>query len=398
MDLELNKPSGAQPVTAVREIQLAKIGLELYLGQALKATVLNQLSGNEVSLNINGQNINAKTSHHFTPGDTIDLKVISTQDEIVLQVQPKELPNSAMQKTILQNALLQALPKQAPPTNLLDNLTQLVDSGKLPPALNQQIKTFLANITSLSQLAQQLPKAVDQSGLFLESHLLQWQPGTPSQGLSADLKNQYLKLLDSLPATLKNSLMASESNPAIKRDTLPLPGAIPQPLHKDMAILNLMDKSAEAIQSVIHAQISQVLSRITASQINHLSAEDNKNGFLIMMDIPVKTSEKDIDVIPLMIKQRNATATQPMQWSMSFAVSLSELGDMQGTVSLIGNDVNVKINADKAEAINVLQDYQAEMSTLLDELGLKLGDFNVRLGLENNHIQAENLHLLDIRI
>lgn len=402
MDLEINKPGGP-PVTLTPETPVSKLSLDLYLGQAMRVQVISAVNNNQVMLNINGQNVSAKTSHSFTPGEMLDVEVLNTEDELVLQVQQKAQSTPGFEKTILQNALLQTLPKQAPPTNLLDSLDQLVQSGKLPEPLNQQVKNLLSSITPLAQLQQQLPKAIVQSGVFLESALLAWKPGMPRDQVQADIKGQYLKVLDSLPEDIKNSPVSTanqDSNPAIKRDTLPLPGAVPQPLPKNDAAVHLLDKPVEAIQSAIHDQVSQALSRITASQINHLSTDEsvNKNGFLIMLDLPIKTTAKDIDVVPLMIKQRKATTTQPAQWSISFAVSLSELGDMQATVSLNGNDVNVSINADKPQAINTLLDNQGEMSTLLQELGLNLHDFYIRQGLENNQINAEDLHLLDIRI
>ena len=412
MDLGINRPSSAQALTS-QEIKLSKLDLALYLGQALKAVVLTPPNDGEVTININGQNINAKTSHHFTPGETLNVKVVNTEDEIVLQVQQQAQNAPGLQKTILQNALLQALPKQAPATNLLENLEQLVQNSqlgqndKLPAAIMQQIKTLLATIPALSQLPQQLSKAINQSGVFLESALLQWQPGMPSEPLQTDFKAQYLKLLNSLPIELKNNFLLSsqsntqDTNTSLQREPLPLPGAIPQPLHKD-AVLNLADKTPETIQTVIHEQINQALSRITANQVTHLTQnaqmDDNKTGFLIMLDIPVKTPENDIDVIPLMIKQRKPTATEPTQWSISFAVSLSELGDMQGTVTLNGTEVNVKINTEKQETIDTLHHYEGDMQSLLKDLGLNLGGFNIKLGLDNNQIQTENLHLLDIRI
>lgn len=412
MDFEINRPVSPQPLTA-QEIKLSKLDLALYLGQALKAVVLTPLNDGEVTININGQKMNAKTSHPFTPGETLDVKVVNTEDEIVLQVQQQAQNASGLQKTILQNALMQALPKQAAPGNLLENLAQLVQYGqlaqndKLPPNIMQQIKTLLATIPALSQLPQQLSRAINQSGVFLESALLQWQPGMPTEPLQTDFKAQYLKLLNSLPIELKNSLMlsantAQNANPSLQKEPLPLPGAIPQPLHKDAA-LNMTNSSPEAIQTALHEQVSQALSRITANQVTHLTQnalmDDNKTGFLIMMDIPIKTPENDIDVIPLMIKQRKPSATEPdAQWSMSFAVSLSELGDMQGTVSMTGNEVSVKINAEKQEAIDTLQHYQGDMESLLRDLGLNLSGLHIKLGLESNQIQTENLHLLDIRI
>ena len=158
MDLGINRPSSAQALTS-QEIKLSKLDLALYLGQALKAVVLTPPNDGEVTININGQNINAKTSHHFTPGETLNVKVINTEDEIVLQVQQQAQNAPGLQKTILQNALLQALPKQAPATNLLENLEQLVQNSqlgqndKLPAAIMQQIKTLLATIPCLITIA-----------------------------------------------------------------------------------------------------------------------------------------------------------------------------------------------------------------------------------------------------
>jgi hypothetical protein len=280
----------------------------------------------------------------------------------------------------------------------------------MPPAIVQQIKTLLDTIPTLAQLPQQLPKAVSQSGVFLESSLLQAPSNQPQANLQSDFKAQCLQLLNKLPITLNNNEVMNNSvpnaNTPVARDSLPLPGAIPQPLHKDAVAINLADKSPETIQTIIHDQIGQALSRITANQVTHLSQAtneqhapiDNKNGFLIMMDIPVQTSQNNIDVIPLMIKQRQATATEPTQWSMSFAVSLSQLGDMQGSVSLSGNEVNVKINADKPDTIPVLQEQQAQMESLLHEMGLNLGTLNIQQGLEKNQIPTANLNLLDIHI
>lgn len=409
MAFEINRPAVSPPLSS-QEIKLSKLDLSLYLGQAVKAVVLTPPVNNEVTININGQNISAKTTHHFTPGETLDVQVVNTEDEIVLQVQPKAT-NPALDKTVLQNALLQTIPKQAPPINLMDNLEQLMQlsknaqTEKLPPAIMQQIRSLLDNIPSLTQLSQQLAKAVSKSGVFLESTLLQWQPGLPKENVQTDLKAQFLKLLNSLSIDLKSNVLrganTTPENQTAQRDSIPLPGAIPQPVHKE-ATLSLMDKSPEFIQTMIHEQINQALSRITAHQVSHLTqmtqAEDNKAGFLIMMDIPVRTSEQDVDVIPLMIKQRKATATSAMQWSVSFAVSLSELGDIQGTVTLNDNQVNVKFNTEKPETIEKLQQYQGEMNTLLTELGLDLGTFNVQNRLENNQIETENLHLLDIKI
>jgi hypothetical protein len=387
---EMNKVSSVR-LTPVQEIKLAKPATELYVGQILKTVVVTALTNNQVLININGQNLNAKSSHHYTPGDLLEVKVISNQDETILEVQDK-----APQSSILQNTLLLTLPKQAPATDLMHTLNQLVKSNNVPAPIIQQMKAILGNIVSISQLPQQLMYAINQSGLFLESTLFQWQQSSNPQKLTTDFKGQCFKLLNCLPESMKNNaLQADLESKLLDQDPLPLPGAIPQPLHKD-SLSCLLALPAEELQSILGKQLTQVLARITASQINHLT-HDNKDGYIIMLDLPIRNHEQ-IDVIPLMIKQHKAEPMQQSKWSMSFALSLATLGDMQTTVTLYGNNIDLKINTEHSTTIEILSGYQKQMSDLLSSLGLNLFDWQLQLGLEKNHIDVANLHLLDIRI
>jgi hypothetical protein len=391
MAIEMNKSPSVR-LTPVQEIKLAKPATELYVGQILKTVVVTALTNNQVLINVNGQNLNAKSSHHFTPGELLEVKVIANMDETILEVQHK-----APSLSILQNALLLTLPKQAPATNLLHTLTQLLKFNNLPAPIIKQIKAILGNIVSISQLPQQLKRAINQSGLFLESALFTWQRDSSSKRLKTDFKGQCLKLLNSLPISIKNNtgLMPNLETQLLEQDPLPLPGAIPQPLHKD-SLFCLLEQSPEELESILRGQLVQVLARITASQLNHLS-HDNKDGYLIMLDLPIRTPEH-IDVIPLMIKQHKAEPMQQSKWSMSFALSLTQLGDIQATISLCSNNIDIKINAQQATTRETLNDYQKEMGDILSELGLNLHQWNIQLGLEDNQIDVANLRLLDIRI
>ena len=240
MAIEMNNTSGIK-LSSKEEISLNKSTSELYVGQILKAVVMAAPSNNQVMLNINGQNLNARSSHHFTPGELLELKVLDSEDETILEIQTK-IPSPS----ILQNALLQNLPRQAPPTYLLQMLNQLKNSSDLPALLTDQIKTILDNIFSLSQLEQQFIQAIKQSGLFLESSLFEWQQNMNPQQLKKDFKGQCVKLLKSLPLSteVRNNLCLPSNleSRLLEQDTLPLPGAIPQPLHKDF-LLNLLDIS-----------------------------------------------------------------------------------------------------------------------------------------------------------
>jgi len=391
MAVEMNKAASVR-LSPVQEIKLAKPATELYVGQILKTVVVTALTNNQVTININGESVNARTSEHFKPGELLDLKVIANGKETVLEVVTTK-DNSAT----LQAALRQALPIQAPATNLLQTMAQLLTSSNLPGSTNQQIRAFLNSITPLSQLPQQLMQAINQSGVFLESNLFEWQKGMSQQRIQADFKGQCLKLLNNLSSTMKESvsLPADLESKLLAKDTLPLTGAIPQPLPKE-SFLNLLNLSSETIQQLLHDQVSQVLARITAHQIHHLS-QDSKDGFLLMLDLPIKTPE-GVEVVPLMITEHKALPMEPSKWSVSFAVNLANLGDLQGTVALSAKNTDVKFNVERPETLELLDHYQSEMTQVLASLGLKLRDWKLQLGLENNHIDVENLHLLDIRI
>lgn len=392
MAVEMNRAPSIR-LTPVQEINQAKPVTDLYVGQILKTVVVTALTNDQVLININGQNFNANSAHRFTPGELLDVKVlVSSANETILEVQPKGLSVS-----ILQNALLQNLPKQAPATNLLQTLSYLAESGTLHPHLGEQIRNILVNIMPVSQLPQRLVQGINQSGMFLESILYEWQRGKGSQKINTDFKGQCFKLLTLLPADRRVNPNRSfdSGTQKLTRDPLPLPGAIPQPLHKD-SLLNPANYSIETLLHIVRNQVTQVLARITANQVNHL-AHDNKEGYLIMLDLPVRTPDS-IDIIPLMIKQHNAEPMQPSKWSVSFALSLPTLGDMQGTVSLTTKHIDIKINTQNNATMEKLNEFHPKISELLADSGLNLRHWNLQLGLENNHIDVENLHLLDIRI
>lgn len=390
MSVEMSRAPSVR-MTPGQEIKLAKPATELYVGQILKTVVVTALSNDQVLININGQNLNAKASHHFLPGELLEVKVMANHPETILAVQQKTSSTS-----VLQNALLQYLPKQAPATNLLQTLTQLVTTNNLADPVNQVIKTILSNIPILNQLPNQLIQAISRSGMFLESGLLAWQKGKSQQELRSDFKGLYFKLLNSLSIDNKHQMnLPNEFESDFLQAPLPLPGAIPQPLIKD-TILNLSGLSTETIQHILHEQVTQVLARITANQINYLSQE-NQDGYLIMLDLPLKTPD-GIEVIPIMIKQHKAEPMQLSKWSVSFAANLPNLGGMQATVSIHAKNIDVKINAQQSSALQVLNERQKELSKLLFESGLHLREWKLQVGLENSHIDVANLRLLDIKI
>lgn len=393
MPLEINKISSR--TMPVQEIALNRLVLDLDVGDRFRAVVLAIDKHNEMTLDVNGKLLNAKTSHAFVPGEVLELQVATIGEQILLRVKNK---TSAL-PALLNKTLLKTLPRQAAPSNLFDSLGQLSRLEHLPADIISQIKTLLNSIVPLEQLPQGLMNAVLQSGLFLEATLLR-KNNRHQSDLLKDLKGLYIRLLSSLEVTDKQALGLSTTLPGpnlpLEKDNLPLPGAVPQPTQQN-TFLNLIHESSETIQNVLFSQLSEVLARITAQQIYYLS-RSQEQGYALLLDLPIKT-EQGIYIIPLLIEEHKAALPLSSMWSISFAISLASLGNLQGTVSLYKkNHINLTVFLEKMEKKVAIEGLEDPIRKILKRLDLNLNRFTIAEGLKPNHIEPGKIKLLDIRI
>ncbi|WED43270.1 flagellar hook-length control protein FliK [Legionella cardiaca] len=374
----------------IQELKQTKAVTELYVGQILKTVVVKALSENQVLININGQNLNARTSHHVEPGELLQVKVLQTEGEAVLQIL-----RTPLQTNPLQTALMQTLPKQAPPAYLLATLSGLGALPNLPATIQQQIQQLLASITPLTQLPQHLAQAISHSGIFWENSLLNWRRDNPKESLNLDFKGQCLRLLTMLNSQLP--LSNTLRNPAsyYESDTLSLPANFPQP-QRSLLPLSFTDQPLEQVLAILREHTAHTLARIETNQLLHLlSAQEAP--YSLMLDLPVNTLA-GLEVIPLKLEDNRQKNAQASGWSISFAIHLTNLGDIQAKVSLQGSAIDIQLYAEKEETVEFLAASQQIFANLLQELNLSLNLWNVNLGLFSEEIDTSNLHLLDIRI
>lgn len=378
----------------VQELKLTKPEIELYAGQILKTVVVKELNENQVLININGQNINANTAHHFAAGELLQVKVVLTEGETILQVLHEPPP-----LTPIQMALLQALPKQASATHLLASLSALENMPNLPAAVQQQLQQLIASITPLTLLPQHFAQAIRQSGLFWEATLLASQQKNVTQGLNNDFKGQCLRLLAAL---LKEGI--TPVNPApnsmvqqySQDDTLPLPGAIPHPHHR-LPLPHFNEQSINSILRVLLEQTEQVLARIKTNQLTHLLHSADQ-PYSLMLELPLRINA-DLELLPILIKEHRQSATMnESSWSVTFAISLANLGSLQARLRLQDRLIDIQINAEKTETVELLTTHQQTVAELLAALDLDLGLWCLHLGLEEDDIDTSNLRLLDLRV
>lgn len=383
----------------VQELKLAKPAVDLYVGQILKSVVVGGLKDDQVTIQINGQNINAKTAHHFSPGEVLDVKVLQIGEETILQVLSDKAPPSPIQTALAQN-----LPRQAPATALLATLNTLAEHPKLPANIKEHINNILTSLPTISQLPKQIMQAVNQSGLFLEANLLtaaNTPAAVPATVLTTDLKAQYLNLLNTLAQqgiTPSTKPIATTGYEMVENDSLPLPGAVPQPHHRmePKSLQSMADMPVEKLLSVLCEHTEHTLARINTSQYSHLMKTPDQ-PYSLMLDLPIRTPDGQ-EAIPMLINEEHQNSAMPPRFSISFALSLNDLGDLQGTVTLHQNTIDIHINADKPATLDRLQDHHDEFSKLVNDLGLNLGAFGLHLGLEDNKIDGSRFSLLDLKV
>ncbi|ASQ44976.1 flagellar hook-length control protein FliK [Legionella clemsonensis] len=387
IDMPNNMPVRLEPM---QELKLTKPSTELYVGQILKTVVVKALSENQVLININGQNINARTSHHINPDELLQVKVVQTEGETVLQIlrNPPEL-------NLLHKALMQTLPKQSSPAYLLASLSGLSTVSNLPPMIRQQIQHLLTTFSPVAQLPQQLAQAIGYSGLFWENTLVHWRKTDSKEFLTRDFKGQCIKLSGLLNEQPHISSAKARFN---EPESFPLLSNVLQP-PRNSAAISFTGEPVEHILTLLRDHTMQTLARVETNQLLHLLHSQNE-PYRLLLELPLHTLS-GLELIPLKIeehRQQQALQAGKSSWSMSFAIHLSHLGDIQAKVKLQDTALEVQINADKKETVAYLTEQQQTFANLLESLGLTLTLWNVDVGLLTEAIDMSHLHLLDMNI
>ena len=165
-------------------------------GQLLHATVTEGGAG-RVLLAIGHRQVSAETSLPLEKGQQLTLQVQTTGQQPVLRIL------SPAADTTLSTAVRFLLPRQGPMTPLLSSLNQLTTAPQaaLPGLIQQLIRSLVRQMPTVESAAtpRGLKQALQDSGVFLERHLLQLPaPGVNQAALGADLKANLLRLLQLL--------------------------------------------------------------------------------------------------------------------------------------------------------------------------------------------------------
>jgi len=167
--------------------------LQWQTGQLLQATVAESSIG-KVLLAIGNRQVSAQTSLPLEKGQQLTLQVRSLGELPVLKIV------SALNEPPLATLARLLLPRQGPLTPLLANMSQLarLPNPPTPPLLNELVRSTLRKMPDIQAVSPQqgLKKAIGDTGIFLESRLLQSSgKAAAPPAIQDDFKANLLRLV-----------------------------------------------------------------------------------------------------------------------------------------------------------------------------------------------------------
>jgi len=380
------------------------------VGEILQAQVLGATGAGTVRLDINGLEVSAKAPLPLTEGDRLELQVTQPGPPPQLRI----LQHQPAQASVLDQALRQALPRGAGSEvlpRLMDLLQDTLQRGEWSPSQRQAIRQLQEALPTLARLADplKLEQQIRASGLFLEHDLA---AGAPQPG---DLKAALLRVLASLsqptPAssTAPTAQSASSPNapPASTTEAAPehIPSSRPQAVTpappapaegrmpdiqaaapKDNARVARPSEApapslpsqgtASQLADTLRGAIEGALARVHLNQISSLQAQGTEQALWVMeFPLPKEHGEGPLKLrLERDGKQARADAGNS-GWRLDLDFSLEPLGPLRASVLVRGEQLNVRLWAERPDTL-------ARIQTHLDLLDAGLR----RTGLEVAHL------------
>jgi len=163
-------------------------------GQIVEATVISTVKNNLVKLQIGATILTAQVKAELQPGQKLNLEIITAGEKPVAIATPQNTD-----KIAIETVIRQALANQQSHSQLLNNLSQLINSekqlAKLPIEIQAAVKKVLQLIPDKNVLrtAESVKQAIKNSGIFLEARLNS-PSSTALSGIQQDFKAALLRL------------------------------------------------------------------------------------------------------------------------------------------------------------------------------------------------------------
>lgn len=380
------------------------------VGEVLQAQVLGATGAGMVRLDINGLEVSAKAPLPLAAGDRLELQVTQSGPPPQLRI----LQHQSAVANPLEQALRQALPRGAGSEvmpRLMDMLEATRTSSTWSPEQRQALQQLREALPTLARLTDpvRLEQQIRASGLFLEHDLAQ---GAPQPG---DLKAALLRVLASLPQpssppaaplpaapqgapriAMEASAPVPEhpSGPAASRPTPAEDGprepslgpARGEPLAASPRETQAR-ASAEAhipltpppptvdtpLAETLRTAIEGALARLHLNQITSLQTQGTEQAQWVMeFPLPKEHGEAPLKLRLEREGRRAGGLAGEDGWRLDLEFSLEPLGPLRASVLLRGEQLNVRLWAERPDTLARLQGHLDLLESGLRRTGLEV--------------------------
>lgn len=264
-----------------------------------------------------------------------------------------------------QEALKQSLPKQLSlegMTQLIRQLGHMSETPNLPTQTQQALKQLIQNLPTLTGLTsspEAMKQAIQTSGTFSESLLLQ----NNQTQLPEDLKLNLTRLKD-----------IQESTGALRLGPVPT------------------------------EQIANAIERITTTQLRNFS-ENNQTispAYPLHIELPIRNGLTQ-NLVQLEIhKDSNNQEERPQErrWLVKLKFDFEETGKFEASTSIQANKVSIIFIAEEAHTLHKLKQSMPILKEQLRDKDIeveRLDTFQAKLANSEKGLQAHNKPLIDVR-
>lgn len=309
------KPTGSGRADALRLLP------QLDPGDILSARIEAKLPDGSYKVIVSGQPLSMALPSYIAPGDTLELAFVTREPRLTFAL--KDMP-------------------QAAPAPLLSAAGRLIaatmlQSGEfvLSVAASATAPLLAAPPTDGARLSGALAQTLAESGMFYESHQAEWVAG----------KRDLAQIRQEPQARLTRSAPPPEADTAaVAAAAIELPSTAPAQRH----------------EQTIHPRTVPLVQQ-------QLAALDSARVVLQFEIWPKQWMQWEIEEHqPGAGREPDA----PQSWNMQLRLELPQLGELKAALTLAGDGVRIRLEADSAASTALLRDHRASLQTALATAGV----------------------------
>jgi flagellar hook-length control protein FliK len=285
-------------------------------------------------------------------GQLISLEITKTGNQPSFKILETQHPVfSAESEKKLTETIRRFLPVQQSPAIFIEKLANnqplLIANKTVPEALKQLAQQILHQLPKKTALTNPLglKQSIDNSGLFLESKLLQSEDA-PVLKSQADFKATTLKFIQALK----------------QQASIPLPSELKNTEHETLNLKQLQNDAESSMAKMILDQIASLPKEESIKQVWQL-------------ELPYLSDQKTIENIVIEIEHDKNKQEQPENdnWTVNITLDPPRLGKLHCKISCISGTINTHFWSHSSETNHLVSQNLDFLKSRLEASGLKTG-------------------------